>query len=65
MLKMQKKMFDNNIQKYNLKIQNMEQIIKEKDKELKMQANKIKELVYSGNVSQYDMKTREQIIRKD
>lgn len=65
MLKMQKKMFDNNIQKYNLKIQNMEQIIKEKDKELKMQATKIKELVYSGNVSQYDMKTREQIIRKD
>jgi hypothetical protein len=65
MLKMQKKMFDNNLQKYNLKIQNMEQIIKEKDKELKMQANKIKELVYSGNVSQYDMKTREQIIRKD
>ena len=62
---MQKKMFDNNLQKYNLKIQNMEQIIKEKDKELKMQANKIKELVYSGNVSQYDMKTREQIIRKD
>jgi hypothetical protein len=51
MLKMQKKMFDNNIQKYNVKIQNMEQIIKEKDKELKMQANKIKELVYSGNSS--------------
>ena len=48
---MQKKMFDNNIQKYNMKIQNMEQIIKEKDKELKMQANKIKELVYSGNAS--------------
>jgi hypothetical protein len=37
----------------------MEQIIKEKDKELKMQANKIKELVYSGNTSQYDLKTRE------
>ena len=45
---MQKKMFDKSIQKFNLKIMEQEKLLKEKDKELRMQALKIKELVYAG-----------------
>ena len=48
LLRMQKKMFDKSIQKYNMKIQEQEKLLKEKDKELRMQALKIKELVYAG-----------------
>lgn len=44
----------------NLKMQNYENMMKEKDKELRMQAMKIKELVYAGTDVQ-----RQQIIRKD
>ena len=57
---MQKKMFDKHVQKLNLKIQQLQQVIKEKDKELRMQALKIKELVYAGTDTH-----REQIIKKD
>lgn len=48
LLAMQKKMFDKHTQKLNLKIQQMEQTIKEKDTEIRMQALKIKELIYAG-----------------
>ena len=60
LLKMQKKMFDKHVQKLNLEIQNQQQALKEKDKELRMQALKIKELVYAGTDTR-----REQIIRRD
>ena len=60
LLKMQKKMFDKHVQKLNLEIQNQQQSLKEKDKELRMQALKIKELVYAGTDTH-----REQIIRRD
>jgi hypothetical protein len=45
---MQKKMFDQHVHKQNVKIQQLQQHMKEKDKELRMQALKIKELVYAG-----------------
>lgn len=60
LLRMQKKMFDKSIQKFNLKIQEQEKLLKEKDKELRMQALKIKELVYAGTQVQ-----RDQIIKRD
>ena len=60
LLKMQKKMFDKHTQKLNLQIQQQAGLIKEKDKELRMQAIKIKELVYAGTDVQ-----REKIIKKD
>ena len=53
-------MFDKHVQKQNLKIQHFEKIMKEKDKELRMQALKIKELVYAG--TDYN---RQQIIKRD
>ena len=48
-LKMQKKMFDKNTQELNLKITQQEQLLKDKDKELKLQALKIKELLNADN----------------
>ena len=53
-------MFDKHTQKLNFKIQEQEQLIKEKDKELRMQALKIKELLYAGTDQH-----REQIIKRD
>jgi hypothetical protein len=60
LLKMQKKMFDKNIQRLNLQINQLNQIVKEKDKELRMQAIKIKELIYAGTDTH-----REKIIKND
>jgi hypothetical protein len=57
---MQKAMFDKHTQKQNLKIVNLEQQIKEKDKELRMMALKIKELVYAGGYDQI-----QKIVQKD
>ena len=57
---MQKKMFDKHVQKLNLKIKQLEQSLTEKDKEIRFQALKIKELVYAGTDTH-----REQIIRRD
>ena len=60
LLKLQKKMFDNHNQKQNMKIINMEKSLKEKDKELRLQAVKLKQLVYAESESK-----RESIIRND
>lgn len=57
---MQKKMFEKHNQKQNLKIQNYELLLKEKDKELRMQAMKIKEIVYAGTDA-----SRQKIIKRD
>ena len=57
---MQKKMFDAHVQKQNLKLKDLELAVKEKDKEIRFQAMKIKELVYAGTDSH-----REAIIKRD
>ena len=59
LLRMQKQMFDKHTQKLNLKIANLEQLIKDKDKELRMQALKIKELMNADPVQ------KKQIIQRD
>ena len=53
-------MFDKNIQRLNIEVNNLKQLIKEKDKELRMQAIKIKELVYAATDTH-----REKIIKND
>lgn len=60
LLAMQKKMFDKHTQKLNLKIQQLEQVIKEKDSEIRMQALKIKELIYAGGTEK-----TQAIVRRD
>ena len=58
-LKMQKKIFDKNLQEMNLKVAYLENLIKEKDKEVKMQALKIRELMNTDTVS------RKKLIKRD
>ena len=60
LLQMQKKLFDKHVLAQNKVIKQHEQSIKEKDKELRMQALKIKELMTAGTDAQ-----RNKIIRKD
>lgn len=56
---MQKKIFDKNQREQNLKVKKMEEMVKEKDKEIKLQAIKLKELMNS------DRNGRQQIIKRD
>lgn len=56
---MQKKIFDKNQREQNLKVKKLEEMVKEKDKEIKLQAIKLKELMNS------DRNGRQQIIKRD
>lgn len=48
LLKMQKKLFDKHVFNQNQRIHQLELILKDKEKEIRLQAIKIKELVYAG-----------------
>ena len=60
LLRMQKTIFDKHVHKLNCRIKQLEDGQKDKDKEIRMQAHKIKELVYAGT----DVH-RERIIKND
>jgi hypothetical protein len=58
-MKMQKKSFEKMISEFKVKVQDLEFQMKDKDKEIKMQAIKIKEIM------SFDKTKRSQVIKRD